>query len=289
MSFDDPNDVRFRPDDDCPIFSQELEDHIVAISRGQAPNVGRFCGNCYTPLSRDTEMCPHCREDVRAGRAPVDAVPDTLLETLRIQRAIEANWVNGFAYLGIIIAATTGLAIVLGVPMFRDSLIWATLFYGVYLLVMSRVLPAILGGYFGTWAPVDEAWELPLDPAAMKARGLTFGCGIVGVLGATGCGVRTTAEIMGYMADESAGQCGPCVYGLRAIADATRRVAGGKAQAGDLDDVRRWGGLVVGRGACHHPDGAAQLLASSLQVFAGEWDRHMRLGPCSGARARFDG
>lgn len=147
----------------------------------------------------------------------------------------------------------------------------------------------ILGGYFGTWAPVDEAWELPLDPAVMKGRGLTFGCGIVGVLGATGCGVRTTAEIMGYMADESAGQCGPCVYGLRAIADATRRVAGGKAQAGDLDDVRRWGGLVVGRGACHHPDGAAQLLASSLQVFAGEWDRHMRLGPCSGARARFDG
>ena len=69
------------------------------------------------------------------------------------------------AYLGIIIAATTGLAIVLGVPLFRDSLIWATLFYGMYLLVMSRVLPAILGGYFGdrmgyekARAKTREAW-----------------------------------------------------------------------------------------------------------------------------------
>ena len=166
MSFDDPNDIRFRPDDDCPIFSQALEDHIVAISRGQAPNVGRFCGNCYTPLSRDTEMCPHCREDVRTGRKPVDSVPDALIDTLRIQRAIEAKWVNGFAYLGILIAATTGLAIVLAVPFFRDLLIWATAFYGVYLLVASRVLPAILGGYYGdrlgyekARAKTREAWD----------------------------------------------------------------------------------------------------------------------------------
>jgi len=157
MSFDDPNDVRFRPDDGCPIFSQPLEDHIVAVSRGLAPNAGRFCGHCYTPIARDTEMCPHCREDVRTGRRPVDAVPSEMLEVLRVQRAIESKWVNGFAYLGILIAAVTGIAIVLAVPFFRDSLIWATVFYGAYLLVMSRVLPAILGGYFGDRMGYEKA------------------------------------------------------------------------------------------------------------------------------------
>ncbi len=157
MSFDDPNDVRFRPDDDCPIFSQSLEDHIVAVSRGTQPNAGRFCGNCYTPIARDTEMCPHCREDTRSGRAPLDAVPSEMLEILRKQRAIESKWVNGFAYLGIIIAAVTGIAIVLWVPFFRDRLIWATLFYGVYLLIGSRVLPAILGGYYGDRIGFEKA------------------------------------------------------------------------------------------------------------------------------------
>ncbi|MDA0301400.1 MAG: zinc ribbon domain-containing protein [Chloroflexi bacterium] len=169
MSLDDPNDVRYRPDDGCPIFSQALEDHIVAVSRGQAPNAGRFCGNCYTPIGRDTELCPHCREACdpagRTGRKPVSAVPGDLLDILRVQRSIESKWVNGFAYLGILIAAVTGIAIVLWLPFFRDRLIWATVFYGTYLLIGSRVLPAILGGYYGdrmgfekARAKTREAW-----------------------------------------------------------------------------------------------------------------------------------
>ena len=157
MSFDDPGDIRYRPDDDCPIFSQSLEDHIVAVTRGNAPNAGRFCGNCYTPLSRDTEMCPHCRDDTRTGRHPVDRVPDRMIEVLRQQRGTESNWVNGFAYLGIVIAAVTGITIVLQVPFFRDSLIWGTVFYAIYLLIGSRVLPALLGGYFGDRIGFEKA------------------------------------------------------------------------------------------------------------------------------------
>lgn len=161
MSFDDPGDVRFRPDDGCPLFSQPLEDHLVAVSKGGAPNSGRFCGHCYTPIARDTALCPHCAEvvdDIGAtGRASVSAVPAPITEILRVQRAIESKWVNGFAYLGIVIAATTGIAIVLSVPFFRDSLIWGTVFYAIYLLIGSRVLPALLGGYFGDRIGFEKA------------------------------------------------------------------------------------------------------------------------------------
>ena len=188
MSFDDPGDVRFRPDDGCPLFSQSLEDHIVAVTRGASPNAGRFCGHCYTPISRDSARCPHCAETCdahgRTGRAPVGAVPEALIDALRRQRSIEAKWVNGFAYLGLLIAVISGLAIVLGVPFFRNSLLWAFLFYAPYLLLFSRAFAAILGGYYGdrigyakarietraAWAEwVAERDEARDQPSASKA------------------------------------------------------------------------------------------------------------------------
>ena len=97
MSFDDPNDVRFKPQDDCPLFSERLEAHLVAVYKGQAPNRGQFCGHCYTPVSRDTAVCSHCGVDARSGRKPVEAVPAPIAEALFRQRKIEARWVNGLA------------------------------------------------------------------------------------------------------------------------------------------------------------------------------------------------
>ena len=139
----------------------------------------------------------------------------------------------------------------------------------------------VVGGYFGTWARVEDAWNLPLDPTVMQASGLTFGCGIVGLLPAQVCGVSATADIMAFLARESAGQCGPCVHGLRAIGDATRRVADGRADRDDVGHIERWTTLIKGRGACHHPDGAAQLMVSALNVFGDEFIHHARSGRCS--------
>ena len=138
----------------------------------------------------------------------------------------------------------------------------------------------LLGGYFGTWAPAADVWSLPLDPAAMREKGLTFGCGMVGLLPAHACGVDATARIMSFMARESAGQCGPCVFGLRALADATRRVADGRSKPDDMDGIARWTQIVAGRGACHHPDGAVALMASALRVFEEDMDHHVRSGRC---------
>lgn len=146
----------------------------------------------------------------------------------------------------------------------------------------------VLGGYFGTWAPAGDVWDLPLDPAVMKDRGLTFGCGIVGLLPNDVCGVSATANIMAFMARESAGQCGPCLLGLRALSDATTNVAMGRAGADELDHIERWTAQTGGRGACHHPDGAVQLMASALAVFGDEFGHHARTGRCSTTGARFD-
>jgi len=154
---------------------------------------------------------------------------------------------------------------------------------------MAEIQAVLLGGYFGTWARVTDAWDLPLDPVVMRARGLAFGCGIVGFLPNERCGVAATAEIMAFMAGESAGQCGPCVFGLRAIGHATRKAADGDAGFEELGDIERWTAQIPGRGACHHPDGAIQLMASALDVFGHEFARHARQRWCSATGSRLDG
>lgn len=139
---------------------------------------------------------------------------------------------------------------------------------------------ALLGGYFGGWLDAAAAWDLALDPVALRAAGAGLGCGVISFLAADWCGVAATARIMDYMAGQSAAQCGPCVFGLRAIADATARLAGGAPLADDLARLERWSGQLVGRGACRHPDGAVGLLASALAVFGEEFAVHQARHRC---------
>ena len=136
------------------------------------------------------------------------------------------------------------------------------------------VRAVLLGGYFGGWADLHEQWGLPLDAPSMRARGLALGCGVVHFLPSDTCGVEATARFMTYLASQSARQCGPCVFGLSAIAGATQRLAAQSPQPGDLDRIVRWSGQLTGRGACHHPDGAAALMHSALQVFADDFAGH---------------
>ena len=96
---------------------------------------------------------------------------------------------------------------------------------------------------------------------------------------------------MADLAGQSAGQCGPCLNGLPAIADALEQVAFGAGGSGRGAHGRalRWlrdlFGLVEGRGACHLPDGVARLAACTLRVFADDVRSHER-GPCLAARGR---
>ncbi len=139
----------------------------------------------------------------------------------------------------------------------------------------------LLGGYFGGWVESGTAWGLSLDADPLRQLGYSLGCGVIAVLPSGRCGVVETARILAYLAHESARQCGPCTFGLRAISAAAGRVAGLTPTPGDLEHIQRWAGLLAGRGACHHPDGAAGLLASALRVFAGEFQLHYHDRRCS--------
>jgi len=143
------------------------------------------------------------------------------------------------------------------------------------------VQAVLVGGYFGGWIDGPSAWSMPLDPVALPAAGTGFGCGVLSFLGRDACAVHAVAQVMAYLAAESAAQCGPCVFGLRAIADTTTRLAAGVAQADDLAHLERWTGQIRGRGACRHPDGAVNHLASAMRVFGDEFRRHQARRGCA--------
>ncbi|HEY1419205.1 MAG TPA: NADH-ubiquinone oxidoreductase-F iron-sulfur binding region domain-containing protein, partial [Candidatus Dormibacteraeota bacterium] len=115
---------------------------------------------------------------------------------------------------------------------------------------------------------------LPLDPQALRALGLSLGCGVIGILPTSHCPVCETAGIMRYLAGESSAQCGPCFFGLRALADACGRIAESGANRDDLVRLQRWTADVRGRGACKHPDGAVMFLQSALKTFSREFAGH---------------
>lgn len=139
----------------------------------------------------------------------------------------------------------------------------------------------LIGGYFGAWVSAAHLDSIVLLDSTLRPFGASLGARAIFALPEDVCGIVETARIGRYLADESAGQCGPCTYGLDAIASALNHLAWSR-NGKRFDDARldRWIGEVPGRGACRHPDGAARLIASGLRVFADERDRHAH-GSCS--------
>jgi NADH:ubiquinone oxidoreductase subunit F (NADH-binding) len=112
-----------------------------------------------------------------------------------------------------------------------------------------------------------------------------MGIAAITALPSGACGLHTTARALRYLAEESAGQCGPCMFGLPAIADDITDLATGAAAPEDLAKLRRRLGLIPGRGACGHPDAAVSLAATALEVFADDLRAHLSGHPCPTASA----
>ena len=137
----------------------------------------------------------------------------------------------------------------------------------------------LLGGYFGTWVDAAEAVGLPFSSAGLADLGAGPGAGLIAALPAGACGLAETARVVRYLAGESAGQCGPCRFGLPAIAGEVERLADGRGADPGL--LQRWLGQVDGRGGCAHPGGVTGLVRSALRTFGAELGRHAA-GRCSG-------
>jgi NADH:ubiquinone oxidoreductase subunit F (NADH-binding) len=151
--------------------------------------------------------------------------------------------------------------------------------------IVGRALPTgppqalLVGGYGGAWVGPAH-FATPYASLSLRAVGATAGAGIVIALGQSACGLMESARVAHYLAGQSAGQCGPCVYGLPALAADLTRLARGQADLLLGARLERRLGEVDGRGACRHPDGAVSLVRSALRVFAADVGAHLEGSPC---------
>jgi NADH:ubiquinone oxidoreductase subunit F (NADH-binding) len=137
----------------------------------------------------------------------------------------------------------------------------------------------LVGGYGGAWVG-PEHFGMPYASSSLRTIGISAGVGIIVVLDGSGCGIAESARIARFMAGQSAGQCGPCVYGLPAIAEDLTLLAQGRAGSGLLPRLLHRLDEVDGRGACRHPDGVVGMVRSALQVFASDVAAHEAGSPC---------
>lgn len=135
----------------------------------------------------------------------------------------------------------------------------------------------LVGGFHGTWITGDALAQARLSRPGLAPFGSAPGAGVLIPIEHQ-CGLVETSRILTYLAGEVAGQCGPCINGLPALASHFRALSEGRATKSTMQELGRISGLVRGRGACSHPDGTARLAASALTAFADDVPHHLRGG-----------
>ena len=142
---------------------------------------------------------------------------------------------------------------------------------------LATVGAVLVGGYHGRWV---RDLECRLSPSGQVDRVINPGSGVLHVLPAQECGLEVTARILDYLAQASAKQCGPCMFGLPAMARVLSAIAYGERNPQLVLELERLTKLVGGRGACHHPDGTARLIGSALEIFSDDVKAHLS-GTCT--------
>ena len=143
----------------------------------------------------------------------------------------------------------------------------------------AHLRAVLLGGFHWAWIPANALAQTSLSRQSLQRHHASPGAGVVSALAADECGLRSSADITAYLAQQSAGQCGPCINGLPRLADVLNRLAYGPPEPGLDREVHRLLRLVDGRGSCRHPDGTARFIRSALTVFASDIPHHLR-GRC---------
>ena len=132
--------------------------------------------------------------------------------------------------------------------------------------------PLLVGGFHGSWVHPSDVAGLQWSNAVLGEVGARLGAGSLLSLSDGSCPVAETARYTSYLADESAGRCGPCRNGLPALAAEMRGLADGAETRPRLVELA---GLVTGRGACAHPDGTARLVRSLLTTLEDHVEAHL--------------
>ncbi|MEI7630796.1 MAG: NADH-ubiquinone oxidoreductase-F iron-sulfur binding region domain-containing protein [Actinomycetes bacterium] len=152
--------------------------------------------------------------------------------------------------------------------------------------VTGSIQGFLTGGYGGAWVSTTALQTTTWAPDPVREAGGVIGAGILLALGSQHCPLEEMARVAMWMAGESAGQCGPCRFGLPTVADDLATLAGREGSIQDIHRLNERLALIVNRGGCKHPDGTARFISTGIHTFHAEVAHHAN-GHCSASSNHF--
>jgi NADH-quinone oxidoreductase subunit F len=154
----------------------------------------------------------------------------------------------------------------------------------------GRQLKAVIPG--GSSVPVLTADEVDtaLDFDSMAQAGTMLGSGAVIVIDDRACMVQLGLRVAQFYMHESCGKCTPCREGTRWMVQILSAIEDGESSQGELDLLLDVCDRILGKCLCPLGDAAAMPVASYVNRFREEFQRHIDEGGCPyGGTSSLDG
>ncbi|PSM43566.1 oxidoreductase [Streptomyces dioscori] len=152
-----------------------------------------------------------------------------------------------------------------------------------YILQLAGAPPVpqgvLTGGYHGKWLDSATVNEAIVSRNSLDAVGGALGAGAILPISQSTCPLGESLRVAQWLAEESAGQCGPCYLGLPAAARGMEDILNGGGPAA-LEALKQVANAVKRRGACSHPDGSAMFLESTIKAFTDDLAAHVLGNGC---------
>ncbi|MEU9186034.1 NADH-ubiquinone oxidoreductase-F iron-sulfur binding region domain-containing protein [Streptomyces sp. NPDC048484] len=152
-----------------------------------------------------------------------------------------------------------------------------------YILQLAGAPPlpqgVLTGGYHGKWLDSATVNEAIVSRDSLAAVGGALGAGAILPISQATCPLGESLRVAQWLAEESAGQCGPCYLGLPAAARGLEDILNGGGPAA-LEALKQVANSVKRRGACSHPDGSAMFLESTIKAFTDDLAAHVLGNGC---------
>lgn len=152
-----------------------------------------------------------------------------------------------------------------------------------YVLQLAGAPPVpqgvLTGGYHGKWIDAATVDEAIVSRNSLQQVGGSLGAGAILPISQDTCPLGESLRVAQWLAEESAGQCGPCYLGLPAAARGLEDILNGGGPAA-LEAVKQVARNVKRRGACSHPDGSAMFLESTVKAFTDDLAAHVLGNGC---------
>ncbi len=139
-------------------------------------------------------------------------------------------------------------------------------------LAGNKLKAVIPGGSSSPILPADVMMDITMDYDAIGKAGSMLGSGAVIVLDESTCIVELAARTAHFYYEESCGQCSPCREGTGWMSRVIKRIHQGEGKAGDLENLDRVAGNIMGRTICALGDAAAMPIKGFLKQYRHEFE-----------------